>query len=319
VRAVVHDRYGPPDVLRLAEVEKPVPKEDEILIRIRATTVNRSDCGWRAPHPFFSRVFTGLLRPKRPILGSELAGVVEAVGSAVTGFEAGDEVFGIKSGAHAEYVCVRESAAVAHKPVAMSFEEAAAVCDGAIIAMTCLRKARLREGQSIVVYGASGSIGTAAVQLAKAFGAEVTAVCDTKNVELVRSLGADEVVDYTAVDFTRNGRTYDVVFDSVGKHSFRRCRSSVKPGGVYVETDLGYLWHVPLLALLTRWIGDKCVTIPIPKYTHEEVVYLKELIETGRYRAVIDRRYPLEDVVEATRYVETGQKTGNVVLTVADA
>ena len=255
MRAVVHDRYGPPDVLRLADVEKPVPNEDEILIRIHATTVNRSDCGWRAAHPFFSRVFTGLLRPKRPILGSELAGVVEAVGSAVTEFEVGDEVFGIKSGAHAEYVCARESAAVAHKPAAMSFEEAAAVCDGGIIALTCLRKADLREGQSIVVYGASGSIGTAAVQLAKAFGAEVTAVCNTKNVELVRSLGADEVVDYTAVDFTRNGKVYDVVFDSVGKHSFRRCRRSVKQGGVYIETDLGYLWHAPLLVLLTRWSG----------------------------------------------------------------
>ena len=319
MRAVVHDRYGPPDVLRLADVEKPIPKEDEILIRIHATTVNRSDCGWRAPHPFFARVFTGLLRPKRPILGSELAGVVEAVGSAVTTFEAGDEVFGLKSGAHAEYVCARESGAVARKPAGMSFEEAAAVCDGAIIALTCLRKAGLQRGQSIVVYGASGSIGTAGVQLAKHFGARVTAVCNTKNLELVRSLGADEVVDYTQEDFTRNGETYDVVFDAVGKHSFRRCRRSLKRGGVYVETDLGFMWHAPVLVLLTRWVGDKRVTIPIPKYTQEEVVFLKGLIEAGEYRAVIDRVYPLEDVVEATRYVETGQKTGNVVLTVGPA
>jgi NADPH:quinone reductase-like Zn-dependent oxidoreductase len=316
VRAVVHDRYGPPDVLRLAEVETPVPKEDELLVRIHATTVNRSDCGWRAPHPFFSRVFTGLLRPKRPILGSELAGVVEAVGSAVTGFEPGDEVFGIKAGAHAEYVCARATAALALKPANMSFQEAAAVCDGGIIALTCLRKARLQRGQSIVVYGASGSIGTAGVQLAKHFGAHVTAVCNTKNVELVRSLGADEVFDYAREDFTRNGRTYDVVFDAVGKHSFRRCRRSLKRGGVYVETDLGFMWHAPVLVLLTRWIGDKRVTIPIPRYTQEEVVLLQGLIEAGEYRAVIDRVYPLEDVVEATRYVETGQKTGNVVLTV---
>ena len=319
MRAVVHDRYGPPDVLRLADVEKPVPKENEILIRIHATTVNRSDCGWRAPHPFFSRIFTGLLRPKRPILGSELAGVVEAVGSAVTTFEAGDEVFGLKSGAHAEYVCARESGAVARKPAGMSFEEAAAVCDGAIIALTCLRKAGLQRGQSIVVYGASGSIGTAGVQLAKHFGARVTAVCNTKSLELVRSLGADEVVDYTREDFTRNGETYDVVFDAVGKHSFRRCRRSLKRGGVYVETDLGFMWHAPVLVLLTRWVGDKRVTIPIPKYTQEEVVFLKGLIEAGEYRAVIDRVYPLEDVVEATRYVETGQKTGNVVLAVGPA
>ena len=317
MRAVVHDRYGPPDVLRLAEVETPVPKEDEVLVRIHATTVNRSDCGWRAPHPFFSRIFTGLLRPKRPILGSELAGVVEAVGPAVTSFEAGDEVFGVKAGAHAEYVCARESAALAYKPASMSFEEAAAVCDGAIIALTCLRKAGLREGQSIVVYGASGSIGTAGVQLAKHFGAHITAVCGTKNVELVRSLGADEVVDFTREDFTSNGETYDVVFDAVGKHSFRRCRRSLKRGGVYLETDLGFMWHAPVLALLTRWIGDKRVTIPIPKYTQEEVVFLKGLIEAGEYRAVIDRVYPLEDVIEATRYVETGQKTGNVVLTVS--
>ena len=316
MRAVVHDRYGPPDVLRLADVEKPTPKEDEILIRIKATTVNRSDCGWRAPHPFFSRIFTGLLRPKRPILGSELAGVVEAVGSAVTTFEAGDEVFGLKSGAHAEYVCARESGAVARKPAGMSFEEAAAVCDGAIIALTCLRKAGLQRGQSIVVYGASGSIGTAGVQLAKHFGARVTAVCNTKNLELVRSLGADAVVDYTREDFTGNGETYDVVFDAVGKHSFRRCRRSLKRGGVYVETDLGFMWHAPVLVLLTRWVGDKRVTIPIPKYTQEEVVFLKGLIDAGEYRAVIDRVYPLEDVIEATRYVETGQKTGNVVLTV---
>jgi len=316
MRAVVHDRYGPPDVLRLAEVETPVPKEDELLVRIHATTVNRSDCGWRAPHPFFSRFFTGLLRPRRPILGSELAGVVEAVGSGVTSFEVGDEVFGIKAGAHAEYVCARESAALAPKPASMSFEEAAAVCDGGIIALTCLRKAGLRQGQSIVVYGASGSIGTAAVQLAKYFGAHVTAVCNTKNLELARSLGADEVVDYTREDFTANGVTYDVIFDSVGKHSFRRCRHSLKRGGVYVETDLGFLWHVPILALLTRRLGDKRVTLPIPRYTQDEVLFLKERIEAGEYRAVIDRTYPLEDVVEATRYVETGQKTGNVVLTV---
>ena len=198
----------------------------------------------------------------------------------------------------------------------MSFEEAAAVCDGAELALACLRKAGPLEGRSVVVYGASGSVGTAGVQLAKHFGAHVTAVCDTKNLELVRSLGADEVVDYTQDDFTRNGKTYDVVFDAVGMHSFRRCRRSLKPGGSFVETDLGFMWHAPLLALLTRWIGDKRVAIGVTKYTKEDVLFLKGLIEAGEYRAVIDRRYPLEDVIEATRYVETGQKTGNVVLTV---
>ncbi len=319
MRAVVHDRYGPPDVLRLEEVERPVPKENEVLVRIHATTVNRSDCGWRSAKPFFSRIFTGLRRPKRRILGMELAGEVEAVGAAVTEFEVGDHVFGVKGfGAHAEFVCMPESAALAHKPAGMSFDEAAAVCDGASIAMACLRRADPLQGRSILIYGASGSIGTAAVQLAKHFGAHVTAVCNTKNVELVRSLGADEVIDYTQDDFTRNGQTYDVVFDSVGKHSFRRCRRSLKPGGTFLETDLGFFWHVPALALLSRWIGDKRVTLAIPTYTKEEVLLLKELIEAGAYRAVVDRRYPLDDVIEATRYVETGQKTGNVVLTVSE-
>ena len=317
MRAVVHDRYGPPSVLQIAEVERPVPKDDEVLVKIHATTVNRTDCGFRAAKPFFSRVFTGLRRPKRTIPGMELAGVVEAVGPAVSEFKVGDEVFGVRSGAHAEYVCVREQGALAHKPASVSFEEAAAVSDGVIIALACLRKADPLEGRRILIYGASGSIGTAAVQLTKHFGAHVTAVCNTKNVELVRSLGADVLVDYLQEDFTKNGETYDVVFDAVGKHSFRRSRRSLKPGGIFIETDLGFGWHVPPLALLTRWIGDKRVKLPIPKYTKENVLFLKELIEAGKYRAVIDRTYPLEDVVEATKYVETGQKTGNVVLTVS--
>jgi NADPH:quinone reductase-like Zn-dependent oxidoreductase len=316
MRAVVHDRYGPPEVQRLAEVERPVPEEDEILVRIHATTVNRTDCGLRAARPFFIRYFTGLRRPKRKIIGMELAGKVEAVGAAVKEFEVGDDVFAVKStGAHADFVCVRESAPVAHKPAGMTFEEAAAVLDGACSALSCLRQADLRQGQRIVVYGASGSIGTAAVQLARHIGAHVTAVCNTKNVELVRSLGADEVVDYLEEDFTQNGQTYDLVFDAVGKHSFRRCRGSLGPGGMYMTTDGGFMWHAPVLALATKWIGDKKVKLGIARYKKEDVLFLKELIEAGQYRAVIDRRYTLEDVVEATRYVETQQKTGNVVLT----
>jgi len=318
MRAVVYDRYGPPDVLRLEEVERPVPKDDEVLIKIHATTVNRSDCGWRSAQPFITRYFLGLRRPRRSILGSELAGEVEAVGAAVSQFEVGDHVWGVNGfGAHAEFICMREDRPLAHKPAGLTFEEAASVCDGALIALACLRKGDLRKGRSILIYGASGSIGTAAVQLAKHFGADVTAVCNTKNVELVRSLGADAVMDYLQEDFTKNGETYDVVFDAVGKHSFRRCRRSVRPGGIYIDTDPGFMWHVPVLALLTRWIGDKKVTLPIPKYTKKDVLFLKELIEAGQYRAVIDRCYPLEQVVEATAYVETGQKTGNVVLTVS--
>jgi NADPH:quinone reductase-like Zn-dependent oxidoreductase len=318
MRAVVYDRYGPPDVLRLEEVERPVPKDDEVLVKIHATTVNRSDCGWRSAQPFITRYFLGLRRPRRRILGSELAGEVEAVGAAVSQFEVGDHVWGVNGfGAHAEFICVREDRPLAHKPAGLTFEEAASVCDGALIALACLRKGDLRRGRSILIYGASGSIGTAAVQLAKHFEADVTAVCNTKNVELVRSLGADRVIDYLQEDFTKNGETYDVVFDAVGKHSFRRCRRSVRPGGIYIDTDPGFMWHVPVLALLTRWIGDKKVTLPIPKYTKKDVLLLKELVEAGKYQAVIDRCYPLEHVVEATTYVETGQKTGNVVLTVS--
>jgi NADPH:quinone reductase-like Zn-dependent oxidoreductase len=321
MRAVVHDSYGPPDVLRLEEVERPAPRDDEVLVKVHATTVNRTDCHIRAANPFFWRFFMGLRRPKRRILGMELAGEVKAVGAAVSEFEVGDQVFGVQGynrphGAHAEFIVMGERAPLAHKPAGMTFEEAAAICDGALSALASARRADLRKGKKILVYGASGSIGTAAVQLARYFEAHVTAVCNTKNLDLVRSLGADEVVDYTQEDFTRNGQTYDVIFDAVGKHSFRRCRRSLKPGGLFLETDLGFMWHVPLLALLTRWIGDKRVTIPLGKYTKEDVLFIKELIEAGKYRAVIDRTYPLEQVVEASRYVDTGQKTGNVVLTV---
>jgi NADPH:quinone reductase-like Zn-dependent oxidoreductase len=317
MKAVVHDRYGPPEVLRLEEVERPVPSDDEVLVRVHATTVTRTDSGLRSAEYFISRFVTGLLRPKQKILGLEFAGQVEAVGAAVSEFEVGDRVFGVRSGANAELVCVPGSGALAHMPADMTFEQAAAVCDGAALALACLRGAGDLKGRSVLVYGASGSVGTAAVQLAKHFGAHVTAVCNTKNVELVRSLGADEVVDYLQEDFTRNGKTYHVIFDAVGKHSFRRSRASLEPGGTFLETDLGFMWHVPLLALLTRWVGSRKVRLGITKYTKADVLLLKELIETGRYRSVIDRRYPLEDVIEATKYVETGQKTGNVVLTVS--
>jgi NADPH:quinone reductase-like Zn-dependent oxidoreductase len=316
MRAVVHDRYGPPEVLRLEDVEPPVPKDDEVLVRVRATSVTRSDCGWRAAKPFLTRFFTGIRRPKNRILGSEFAGTVEAVGPAVTEFAVGDEVFGTTGGfrAHAELLCIRESAPIAHKPSGTAFEEAGAVCDGAILALNPLRPADLRPGRRLLVYGASGSMGTAGVQLGKHFGAHVTAVCDTKHVELVRSLGADEVVDYTHEDFTTNGKRYDVIFDAVGKHSFRRCRRSLAKEGVFLPTDG---WANFALALPTRWIGDKRVLLAIPpRYRKEDVLLLKELIEAGSYRPVVDRTYPLEQVVEATRYVETGQKTGNVVLSV---
>jgi NADPH:quinone reductase-like Zn-dependent oxidoreductase len=317
MKAVVCDRYGPPEVLRIEEVERPVPGPDEVLIRIRATTVNRSDTETRQGSPAAARLLTGLRRPRHRVLGTELAGEVEAVGSAVTEFKPADAVFGVRAwkfGAHAEFVCMREGAALGPKPAGVSFEEAAAVCDGVILALMGLRPADVRKGRSILVYGASGSIGTAAVQLSRYFGADVTAVCGTKNLDLVRSLGADQVIDYTREDFTTNGQTYDVIFDAVGKHSFGRCRDSLNRGGIYLATD--HLFNL-VLAQWTRF-GDKKVVFPIPpRYTKRDVVFLKGLMEAGQYRAVIDRRYPLADVVEASRYVDTGQKTGNVVLTVS--
>jgi len=317
MKAVICDRYGPPDVLRIADVERPVPGPDEVLIRIRATTVNRSDCHYRLGTPPYARLFSGLIRPRHRILGSELAGDVEAAGPAVTEFTPGDAVFGVKAwkfGAHAEYICMRESAALAHKPAGVSYEEAAAVCDGVILALMCLRRADIRKGRSILIYGASGSIGTAAVQLSRYYDADVTGVCNTRNLELIANLGADRVIDYTRDDFTTNGQTYDVIFDAVGKHSFGRCRDSLNPGGIYLATD--HLRNL-VLALWTARIGDKKVVFPIPpRYTKQDVVFLKGLMEAGQYQAVIDRRYPLADVAEACRYVETEQKTGNVVLTV---
>jgi NADPH:quinone reductase-like Zn-dependent oxidoreductase len=252
VRVVVYDRYGPPEVLRFEEVERPVPGDGEILIRVHASTVNRTDCGFRSADTFLIRFFTGLLRPKRYVVGNELAGEVVATGAAVTEFKVGDRVFGLKAGANAEYVCAPESAPLAVMPPRLSFEEAAAVCDGAIQALAPLRAAAIGSGTRILVYGASGSVGTAAVQLARYMGAHVTGVCNTKNVELVTSLGADEVIDYQKEDFTRNGETYDVILDAVGLHSFRRCRGSLKKGGTYFATDLGFLYQNPFLALWTR-------------------------------------------------------------------
>jgi NADPH:quinone reductase-like Zn-dependent oxidoreductase len=325
MKAVVHDRYGPPDVLCLAEVDPPVPGPDEILVRVRATTVNRTDCHRRAADPFVWRLFGGLRRPRRRIPGSELAGLVAstgaagAVGAAVSGFEVGDEVFGLspwRLGAHAEFVCVAAGGLIALKPAGVSFAEAAAVCDGGLSALGALRRARVAAGTRILIYGASGSIGTAAVQLAKYFGADVTAVCNTANVGIVASIGADRVIDYTREDFTRNGQTYDVIYDAVGKHRFRRCRASLRPGGIYLATDLV---QNMLLAVGTSLAGRRKVVFPMSQPARKDVLFLAGLLSAGRYRPVIDRSYPLDQVIDAARYVETQQKTGNVVLTVGDA
>jgi len=297
-----------------------VPQDDEILIRVRASTVSQTDTHARRADLFLWRFVLGLRRPRMRTLGVELAGVVVSVGSAVREFKVGDEVFGQPSryfGAHAEYVCVSEGAALALKPTGMSFDEAAAVCDGASQALGALRSADARAGSRIVIYGASGSLGTAAVQLAKHLGAHVTAVCGTDHVELVRSLGADEVVDYRQQDFTKNGETYDAIIDAVGKYSFRRGRRSLKPGGIYVATD-GGRFFVETIGLLvaTRWVGSKRVRGAIGRRIKNDVLFLKELIEAGKFRAVVDRRYAMDQVVDAHRYVETWRKAGNVVLTI---
>ena len=325
MKAIVYERYGSPDVLRVDDVARPVPRADEVLVQIRATTVNRLDCHTREANrsngrvvSLLSRMVSGLRVPRRHILGTEFAGEVAAVGAGVTEFSVGDQVFGntgVRFGTHAEFTCVPERSLISHKPAGTTFEEAAAVSDGALNGLWCLRGAHLKAGQSVLIYGASGAIGTAAVQLARHFGADVTAVCGTKNLELVRSLGAGSVIDYMREDFTKAGETYDVIFDAVGKLSFRHCRNALKPGGSYLATD-GF--RNLLLAPWTRRFGDKRVVFRIPpRYAKQDLQFIKELMETGRFRAVIDRSFLLEDIIEATQYVETQQKTGNVVLTLA--
>jgi NADPH:quinone reductase-like Zn-dependent oxidoreductase len=318
MKAIRYTKYGPPEVLQLTEVEKPTPKDNEVLIKIHATTVNRTDCGFRKPEYILIIGFiNGFFKPKKTILGSELAGVIEAIGKDVKTFKPGDPVFGLSTynfGAHAEYICLPETGSITAKPVNMSCEEAAAICDGAFLALSNIKNIDFTNKPKILINGASGSIGSAAVQLAKYFGAEITAVCTTKNFELIKSLGAKEVIDYTLEDFTKRSEKYDVVFDAVGKSSFFKCKRLLKPGGIYFSTELGFMAQNIFLALLTPLFGGKKVLFPIPKDNKVDIQFFKEIIEAGKYKAVIDRTYRLEQIVEATRYVETGQKTGNVVI-----
>jgi len=319
MKAAVHTRYGPPDVVRISEVDKPAAKDNEVLVKVHATTVSRTDSGLRAAKPFINRFFTGLLRPRVTVLGNEFAGAVEAVGRGITFFELGDRVFGYNGtrfGAHAEYVAMPRDGSLATMPAKVTYEEAAPSTEGSHYALSLIRKAKIRSGQDVLVNGATGAIGSAAVQLLKHLGANVTAVCASEHLELVKGLGADRVIDYTAQDFTKDPQTYDVVLDAVGKSSFGRCKRLLKPGGIYLSSDLGPLSQNPILALITPLVGGKRVMFPIPKDDQEMARYLKGLLESGAFKPVIDRRYRLDQIVEAYTYVETGQKIGNVVISV---
>jgi NADPH:quinone reductase-like Zn-dependent oxidoreductase len=323
MKAAVRTSYGPPDVVRIAEVEKPAVKENQVLVKVHATTVNRTDCGFRSGTPFFVRVFTGPIRPKVTVLGNEFAGDVEAVGRGVTSFQVGDRVFGYSGlqhgsrfGAHAEYLAIAEDGSLATMPANLTYEEAAASTEGSHYALSLIRKAKIRSGQDVLVNGATGAIGSAAVQLLKQLGAKVTAVCDTKHVELVKGLGADRVIDYTAEDFTKDAQTYDVVLDAVGKSSFGRTKRLLKPRGIYLSSDFGPKAQNPILALITPLLPGKKVLFPIPRDDQEMVRHFKGLLESGAFKPVIDRRYRLDQIAEAYTYVETGRKIGNVVISV---
>ncbi len=316
MKAIVYTKFGPPEVLQLQEVEKPTPKANEVLIKIVATTVVKEDPDWRA-----SLGFNGILKPRHPILGQELAGEVEATGRDVTRFSPGDQVFGMDSfGAYAEYKCMPENGALAIKPANISYEEAASVPNGALTALPFLRdKGKIQSGQTVLIYGASGSVGTAAVQLARYYGAKVTGVCSTTNLEWVKSLGADQVIDYTQEDFTENGKTYDIIFDTVGKRSFSECKCSLSDEGIYLTTVLTPLVMLQVLGPAkssSKKVKFVAAGLRPASEKIKDLVFLKELIEAGKIKPVIDRCYPLEQMAEAHRYVEKGHKKGNVVITV---
>src|SRR3989441_1063976 len=322
MKAAVCTRYGPPEVLQLKELEKPTPKDNEVLVRVYAATVTAGDCELRSLNlpllwQLFVRIGFGFRAPRKKILGQELAGEIESAGKNVRLFRKGDQVFaftGLRLGAYAEYNCLPENGLVAIKPANMSFEEAAAVPVGGLHALSLLRRGNIQSGQKALIIGAGGTVGTIAVQLAKSFGAEVTGVDSTGKLDMLRSIGADKVIDYTKVDLTKSGEMYDVIFDVVGKSSFSGCMRSLKEKGFYLLGNPGLSQLVR--GLWTSMRSSKKVMGGPVSYGSEDLIFLKELIEAGKLRSAIDRRYPLEQIAEAHRYVDTGQKKGNVVITV---
>lgn len=322
MKAVVYTRYGSPDVLQLKEIEKPAPGDNEVLVKVHATTVNRTDCATLRAKPFFMRIITGLFRPVKKVPGTAFAGEVEAVGKNISSLKVGEKVFGFDdegAGAQAQYLAIAEDKLIT-MPDNFSYEQAAASSEGVHYALNFINKVKLEKGQSVLVNGASGAIGSAAVQLLKDLEINVTAVCATKNTGLVKSLGADKVIDYTKEDFTQQHEKYNYVFDTVGKSSFFKCRKLLKTGGVYISSDLGYLAQnifLPFITLIIKpFIGYKKTIVPVPADIRRSLLLISKLVEQGKFKAIIDSVFPLENIVEAYKYVEKGQKTGNVVIVV---
>jgi len=315
--ASVNTQYGPPEVIKIQEIKKPVPKDSELLIKVYASTVNRTDCGFRSAEYFISRFFSGLLKPKFKVLGNEFSGEIVEVGGNVNMFKIGERVFGydeVNFGSHAEYKVIAQSGSIVTMPDNLSYLEAAPVCEGAHYALCIIKAAKVTKGQNVLVYGATGGIGSAGVQLLKYFGAQVTAVCHSNHLDIVKSMGADQVIDYTSQDYTNTKTKYDFVFDSVGKTSFGKCKPALSAEGIYISTELGKNWENIFLALKGKLTKGKRVLFPLPTIDKSDVEFLKELVVTGKFKPLMDRVYPLHEIVDAYRYVETGQKLGNVVI-----
>jgi NADPH:quinone reductase-like Zn-dependent oxidoreductase len=317
MKAAIYTKYGPPEVVQVTDIPKPVPGHYEVLIRIKAATVNRTDAGFRSAVYVISRLWSGLFKPKYPILGCEFAGTIETIGSSVTKWKAGDAVFGYNDkqfGGHAEYTLAKESGFMAKIPENLPFETAAAITEGAHYALNIIRASKIKEGMDVMVYGATGAIGSAALQLLKYYNMQVTAVGNTKNTELLARLGADEVIDYQTQDFTQTKKRFDLIIDAVGKSSFGQCKPLLKENGLYISTELGKHGENVWKAILGSFTKGKRILFPIPVTTLEDIDFLRARVAEGSFTPVIDKIYSLEDITDAYRYVETEQKTGNVII-----